>query len=149
MKFKCGQYILLASAMAILLGIGSDSTALHSLFQSMDRNGDGKIEKGEFSAYMTGYAFKKIDDNDSEVITVTEWDLIENVRDREQHKELFKQVDGNEDKVISPNEFSAYADKHSNIMKAFTAHDSDGNGVLMPEEITVRPLFRMVTVQFE
>ena len=142
------KLILVISIMAILLIFVPFSEALHSLFQDIDRNSNGKIDQKEFSENMIEYAFKQIDSNDSGAITSIEWDVIESVsEDREMHDTLVKVMDKDKDSRISFVEFSDYAKKHSNIKTTFTALDKDKNGILSPAEIPERPLFILVTIR--
>ncbi len=127
--------------------IGQAGEALHSLFQDMDGDRNGKIDSSEYTTYMIKYAFNKLDDNDSKIITSAEWDFIDNVENRESHDELFKNVDKNNDRMISFGEFSEYAEKHSNIKDTFRDLDKDSDLILTPAEISARPPFKMVTVR--
>ena len=142
------KLILVISIMAILLIFAPFSEALHSLFQDIDRDSNGKIDQKEFSENMIEYAFKQIDSNDSGTITSIEWDVIESVsEDREMHDTLVKVMDKDKDSRISFVEFSDYAKKHSNIKATFTSLDKDKNGILSPAEIPERPLFILVTIR--
>ena len=148
MKSLSIKLIFVTSIMAVLLCFVPVSEALHSLFQDIDRNSDGAIDKKEFSESMIAYAFKKIDGNNSGAITNVEWDIIESVNeDREKHHELVAVMDKDKDSRIIFVEFASYAKKHSNIIDAFTDLDKDKNGVLSPAEIPERPLFIMVTIR--
>ena len=147
-KLSGFMFLFIMLVIIVFLSVVPASEALHSLFQDMDRNGDGRIDQNEFSENMIEYAFNKIDDNDSGVISKTEWDVIESVQaERERNDELVKAMDMNNDSSITFNEFSSYAKKHSNITKAFMTLDNDKNGVLSPVEIPERPLFIMVTIK--
>lgn len=142
------RLILAAVTTFALLSFAPVSEALHSIFQTIDQNEDGKIDRREFTKNTIEHVFNRLDDNDSNVITSTEWDNIENVHDREKHDELFKVMDTDKDRMISFVEFSNYAEKHSNIEGAFASLDKDKDGVLVPDEISARPPFSMVTIQF-
>jgi Ca2+-binding EF-hand superfamily protein len=148
MKPVSVKSLFVISIIAVLISFVPVSEALHSLFQDIDRNGDGKIDQKEFSENMIEYAFKTIDGNDSGAITNIEWDIIESVsEDREKHDELVKAMDEDKDASINFVEFSNYAKKHSNITVVFIFLDKDKNGVLSPAEIPERPLFIMVTIR--
>ncbi len=142
------KLIVVTSTIASLLSFAPATEALHSLFQTMDKNENGKIDNGEFTSNMTKHVFNKIDGNDNAIITRSEWDFIQNVKDKELHNDLYKEMDINNDKLISYNEFSDYAGKHSNLKETFLSLDKSGDGVLMPDEIPDRPPFKMVTIRF-
>ena len=147
MKSISVKSLFVISIIAVLISFVPVSEALHSLFQDIDRNGDGKIDQKEFSENMIEYAFKTIDGNDSGAITNIEWDIIESVsEDRAKHDELVKAMDKDNDARISFVEFSDYAKKHSNVKETFKALDKDKNGILSPAEIPERPLFVLVTI---
>ena len=144
------KLIFVTSIITVLLSFTTATEALHSLFQEMDRNENGKIDNGEFTGNMTKYVFNKIDDNDNNIISRSEWDFIENIKDKELHNDLYKEMDTDNDMLINYKELSAYAEKHSNIKKAFLSLDKNGDGFIMPDEMPdpVRPSFKMVTIGF-
>jgi Ca2+-binding EF-hand superfamily protein len=148
MKPVSVRVIIIAFTAALSVSILPGSDAMHSIFQTLDLNGDGKIEFKEFSKDMTEFAFNKIDDNDNQVITKNEWEIVMNVTDRDKHDELFKDADTGNDQSISFEEFSNYARIHSNIKEAFMSLDKNSDGFLFPDEISSRPPFRMVTLQY-
>ncbi len=119
-----------------------------SVFQNIDSNKDGKVEHDEFVQEMNESAFSKIDDDGDNIITWTEWNSIDNVKDRKKHEELFKFIDKNKDKRISSMEFSDYSEEYSNIEDSFLVLDSNKNGSLSAGEILNRPVFRLVTIRF-
>lgn len=120
----------------------------NSVFENIDANNDGSIVFGEFSRFMKENAFKKLDQNNDDFITRTEWENLQNVTDPEKHAEMFKKMDENRNKRISFFEFSNYADKNSNIEDAFMVTDEDKNNSLSPDEISALPIFRMITIWF-
>jgi hypothetical protein len=125
------------------------SHAVHELFKSIDENADGTINQEEFSKDMKDYVFNKLDNNNNKAISKAEWMGINNPLDAEQHEVLFQEIDKNKDKLITFFEFSDYAERHSNIEEAFIGLDRDGSNSLSPDEITIRPLFRMITIKFK
>jgi Ca2+-binding EF-hand superfamily protein len=128
--------------------LATESQALHELFRSLDMDKDGRVDRNEFSEDMKRNAFKKLDVDDNREITSSEWVSLDNVDELDKHSELFKRLDKDKDRRITFFEFSDYADKHSNIEEAFIGLDRDRNNSLAPDEITVRPLFRMITIYF-
>lgn len=123
-------------------------SAFDKLFRSIDENADGKIEKEEFSEDMKQSTFDKLDGDNDRSISDIEWADIDVVSDREKQRALFKKIDKDSDRRITFLEFSDYADEHSNIERAFMTLDKDKDGALSPDEISVRPLLRMITIKF-
>lgn len=133
---------------ALMLHLAPASEALHDLFQTMDANRDGRIDREEFSRNMVEFVFNKIDDNNSGAIARNEWDILQDIEDREKHDQLYSSMDSDKNSLISMSEFAHYAQIHSNMYESFTTLDVDQNNLLSPEEIPVRPPFMMVTLQF-
>lgn len=142
--------ILIISAVAVLIScLVSESESLHYLFRSIDANKDGRIDHDEFSVDMKENAFNRLDSDKDREITEAEWVSLDSISVKEKHSKLFKTIDINKDSKITFFEFSSYADKHSNIEEAFMVLDKDRDGLLLPDEITVRPHFRMITIYFK
>ena len=149
MQLRCRlNFIILIVLSGITVFALSVSNAEHELFKAMDENGDGKITIGEFNEDMKEQAFEKLDADHDKTIEKEEWNGHEEISDEEQHVELFERIDKDEDRRINFFEFSDYADKKSNIDEAFIGLDKDGSNSLSPDEITVRPLFKMITIKF-
>ena len=144
------KIILITSTIAALLSFAPPSEALHSLFQEMDQNENKMIDNREFTRNMIKHVFNRLDGNDNNIISRSEWDIIEGVKDNVLHNDLYKGMDIDNDSLISYDEFSAYAEKHSNIKEAFLSLDKNRDGVLISDElpVPVRPPFKMVTIQF-
>ena len=145
------KYMLICSVAVIILLVSSLSVsyAAHEFFKSRDENADGKISEEEFAEDMKKHAFDRLDNSDDKLIAKKEWLSLDGITDYEKHKELFRNIDKDKDKKITFYEFSDYADKHSNIDKAFMGLDKDGSNSLSPDEITYRPLFKMITIKFK
>jgi Ca2+-binding EF-hand superfamily protein len=127
---------------------GTGSFAMHDLFKDIDENEDGTISSEEFNKDMEEYAFENIDKNDNSLISLSEWKDIRGIEDEIKHVELFEKLDKNKDWKINFFEFSDYAEKNANLHEAFMGLDKDGSNSLSPNEITVRPLFKMITIRF-
>jgi Ca2+-binding EF-hand superfamily protein len=140
--------IILSACFLIAVFALPDSYAVHELFKSIDKNRDGKVTLREFREDMKEHAFERLDEDDDQMIGKEEWKSLNNISDREKHVNLFEQVDKNKDRRINFFEFSNYADEKSNIYEAFMGLDKDGSNNLSPDEITVRPLFKMITIRF-
>lgn len=141
--------IILSAFILILMFALTDSHAVHELFKSIDENADGKISEKEFTEDMKEHVFQKMDTDDDNVIEKEEWKGVKNISDREKHVAMFERIDKNKDRRISFFEFSDYADQESNLQEAFMGLDKDNNNALSPDEITVRPGFRMITIKFK
>ena len=148
---SCFKYMWIFSLAMIIMSVSvvSRSYAVHELFKSIDGNTDGKINQEELSKDMKDYVFDELDNNSNKAISKTEWMSIEGVLETEKHEELFRRIDKDKDKKITFFEFSDYADKHSNLKEAFIRLDKDENNSLSPDEITARPLFKMITIKFK
>ena len=147
---SCFKYMWVLLLALIISGLFvSNSFAVHELFKSIDGNTDGKITKVEFSEDMKSFVFYEIDSSHNKSISKSEWMSIEGMRETEKHEELFQRIDKNKDNKITLFEFSNYADKHSNLDNAFIRLDKDENNSLSPDEITARPLFKMLTIKFK
>jgi Ca2+-binding EF-hand superfamily protein len=144
------KIIVIALTVTALLSFSTAATALHSLFESMDQNENRMIDIREFTWDMKKYVFNRLDDNDNNIISRSEWDYIENIKDQKLHKDLYKGMDIDNDNLISYKEFSDYAEKHSNIKETFLSLDKNRDGVLLPDDLpdSARPPFQMVTIQF-
>lgn len=131
----------------VMLGV-SESMAVHDLFKSIDSDTDGRVSEKEFSEDMNENAFDRIDVDKNKMISMQEWEPLAEVTNKKKHMELFESIDRDRDRRISFLEFSDYAERHSNIEEAFIGLDKDRNNSLSPDEITVRPLFKMITIRF-
>lgn len=147
---KSGKAALAALCSVVLFtGCSGLSTRPdHRLFERMDVNDDERVTIEEFSDDMKQYVFDGFDEDGNRVINREEWEHIANVADREKHEELFRKIDTSRDKRITFLEFSDYADKNSNIEKAFMVNDRDKDNSLSRDEISVRPIFRMITIKY-
>ncbi len=141
------QYIFSFMIIVFVILTASEGSALHEMFNSLDLNRDGKVDRNEFSEDMKKESFDKLDADKNREITETEWGGLDSVTDPE-HGALFKRIDKDKDKRITFFEFSDYADRNSNIDEAFMGLDKDGSNNLSPDEITVRPLFKWITIRF-
>lgn len=145
MKNMISTFII---AVMISVLFSSGSFAMHELFNQMDKDQDGRIALEEFSDDMEHYAFEKIDADNDSAISKEEWNNITDVKEAESHRKLFGEIDSNKDRKVTFGEFSDYSKDNSNIEKAFMGFDKDSNHYLYPDDISSRPVFRMITIEF-
>lgn len=137
-------------ALVILMSCaGTGKKSVNSVFENIDVNKDDKITLEEFSEDIKDRAFDKINVDKDREVTEAEWLRIDNIAEGTKHAELFKEIDKNKDRRITFFEFSDYADRHSNIEEAFMVRDKDRDNSLSVDEISVLPIFRMITIRFE
>ena len=133
----------------ILISSAPDCMAGHTLFNTLDKNSDGKVDEGEYSKNTKEKVFQKLDNDNNTTITGLEWENYEGISDRKEHENLFRKIDKDKDSKISFLEFSDYAESNSNIKRSFMGLDSDGSNYLSQDEVTIRPYFRMITIKFD
>jgi len=144
------RYVLVIVSVFIMIALFSltDGNAVHDLFESMDENRDGEISQKEFKDNMERDAFEKLDTDKDQVIEEEEWTSLEHVSEWEGNIEFFEGIDKDKDRRINFFEFSDYAGSKSNLDEAFMGLDKDGSNSISPDEITTRPLFKMLTIKF-
>ena len=144
------RYVLVIVSLFMMIALFSlpDGNAVHELFESMDKNRDGEISQKEFRDNMERDAFEKLDTDNDQVIEEEEWTSLEHVSEWEGNIEFFEGIDKDKDRRINFFEFSDYADRKSNLDEAFMGLDKDGSNSISPDEITTRPLFKMLTIKF-
>lgn len=144
--------IKLISASAVvalsLLFLAGPAAATHPLFEEVDTNKDGQIDRDELANYMKKTAFDELDSDHNEGLTSAEWEGAHYIIDEEQHKNIFRSVDRDRDERISYPEFQNYIEKYSNIEDAFMVMDKDKDGALAPDEISYIPRFRLITIHY-
>ncbi len=144
---KMTKYILCFLVIFSISFAVSESIAMHEVFKDLDLNKDGKIDRNEFSEDMKKDAFNKLDKDKNGVITADELEDVYTGAELDRHNELYKRMDKDKDKRITFFEFSDYADRYSNIEEAFMGLDKDGNNSISADEMTVRPIFKWITVR--
>ncbi|MDO8282253.1 MAG: EF-hand domain-containing protein [Thermodesulfovibrionia bacterium] len=141
--------IILGILVIAIMSLGaSRSEALHEYFKSLDINNDGKVDLQEFSGEMKKQVFDELDADKNKEVTESEWGSVPDITEEKEHESVFKKIDRDTDSRITFFEFSDYAESNSNIMKAFMGLDMDKNNLLSPDEVSSRPMFRLITVHF-
>ena len=141
--------IMLSIFIFIVFPVLHESNGAEGLFETIDVNNDDKVTLKEFRRDMKDHAFEKVDADHDRMIEEKEWNSLENISDRQRHAELFERMDKDKDRRISFFEFSDYADRKSNIDEAFMGLDKDGSNNLSPDEMSVRPHFKMITIKLK
>jgi len=144
---KATILILCLACFQIVLLVNYTS-AMHDLFNEMDLNQDGKVSLEEFSHDMENSAFNRLDKNKDGFITPKEWSAVDLIEEKEKAQEVFQAIDKKANKRISYPDFKNYADKYSNLEEAFMILDKNKDGSLSPDEVTLRPLFRLITIHY-
>jgi Ca2+-binding EF-hand superfamily protein len=142
------KYILCFQVIFFISFAVSESGAMHEVFKDLDLNKDGKIDRNEFSESMKKDEFNKLDKDQNREITSEELQGVYTGAELDRHNEEFKKMDKDKNKRITFFEFSDYADRYSNIEEAFIGLDKDRNNSLEPDEITIRPVLKWITVRF-
>lgn len=141
--------IILGVVVVAMVSMGaSRSEALHDYFKSLDINNDGKVDLQEFSGEMKKSVFEELDADKDNEVTESEWGKAVDITEAKDHESVFRMMDRDTDSRITFFEFSDYAEDNSNIEKAFMGLDIDMNNFLSPDEVSSRPVFRMITVHF-
>lgn len=141
--------IILGVIVIAMVSLGaSKSEALHEDFKSLDTNNDGKVDRQEFSDDMKKSVFEELDADKDNEVTESEWGSASDIAEAKEHESIFSKMDSNSDSRITFFEFSDYAEDNSNIEKAFMGLDIDRNNFLSPDEVSSRPVLRLITVHF-
>ena len=142
-------FIILSALLLIAVFVLSDSIAIQEVFKEMDGNMDGKITLSEFEKNMKEHSFQMLDMDDNTTMEKDKSNPCENISDKKKHVVIFERMDKDKDRKISFFEYSDYSDKEFHLEEAFMGFDKDGNNSLTPDEITVRPCLKMITIKFK
>lgn len=142
------KFIMALITASFIIFSSSESSALHELFRSLDLNRDGMVDRNEFSEDMKKEAFNRGDTDKDGVMSYEEWKMLYGIQEPDTYDEMFRRMDKDTSRGLTFFEFSDYADRHSNIDEAFMGLDKNGNNSIEPDELTVRPLFKWITIRF-
>jgi len=139
---------ILAISVSLTVFLSGISCAAHDLFKEMDADRNESVSRDEFTRVMEKDAFDRLDKNKDGILTSDEWGTVDYFEEREGPQEVFRHIDRDANKRISFPEFKDYAQKYSNIEEAFMTTDKNRDGSLSPDEVTVRPMFRLIKIRF-
>ena len=148
MRLPLTLYFLFAILVALCVLPVSQGLAVHDLFKSIDKNQDGKVDREEFSQDMKKDAYAKLDRDADASVTYEEWNSSPYITQKEKQTRMFQRFDRDQDRIITFAEFSDYMTRDSNLEEVFIGLDQDRNNFLTPDEITIRPHIRILTIRF-
>lgn len=133
------------SAVSLATVARAQTNAASAVFQSADTNLDGRVSRAEFAGHIKQATFEKLDANKDGMITPEEWKAVDHSPEAEKH---FTAMDKDRNGRISYPEFSDAADWKSALNDSFKSLDRDRDSHLAPDELTGRPMFRLLSVDF-
>lgn len=123
----------------------AQTNAPSAVFKSADTNLDGQVSQDEFAGHIKKSTFDRLDANKDGMITLEEWKAADHSPEAEKH---FEAMDKDRSGGISYPEFSDTADWKSALNDSFKSLDRDRDSNLAPGELTGRPMFRLLSVDF-
>lgn len=133
------------SAMPLAAAARAQTNAAAAVFQSADTNSDGRVSRAELNGYIKKSTFEKLDADKNGVITLEEWKAVDHSPEAKKH---FDAMDKDRNGRISYPEFSNAPDWGSALNDSFKSLDRDRDSNLAPGELTGRPMFRLLSVDF-
>ncbi|MBU0714486.1 MAG: EF-hand domain-containing protein [Verrucomicrobia bacterium] len=133
------------SAVGLATAARAQTNATLTFFQSADTNSDGQVSQAEFAGHAKTSTFERLDQDKDGMITLEEWKAVNHSPEAEKH---FEAMDKDRNGRISYPEFSDTADWKSALNDSFKSLDRDRDSNLTPDELTGRPMFRLLSVDF-
>ena len=133
------------SAIPLATAARAPTNAALSVFQSADTNSDGQVSQAEFAGHIKKATFEKLDVNKDGMITLQEWKAVDLSPEARKN---FEAMDKDRNGRISYPEFSDAVDWKSALNDSFKSLDRDRDSHLAPDELTGRPMFRLLSVDF-
>ena len=121
------------------------ATAAPSTFQSADTNGDDRVSQAEFAGYVKKSTFEKLDTDKDGMVSLEEWKAMDKSPEARKN---FDAMDKDQNGRISYPEFTNTADWKSALNDSFNSLDRDRDSHLASDEMTGRPMFRLLSVNF-
>ena len=116
-----------------------------AVFRSADTNNDGRVSQAEFVRHAQTSTFERLDQDKDGMITLEEWKAVDLSPEAQKH---FDAMDKDRNRRISYPEFSDTAHWKNALNDSFTLLDRDRDSHLAPDELTGRPMFRLLSVDF-
>lgn len=132
-------------AVGLATAARAQTNATLAVFKSADTNSDGRVSQTEFAGHIKKSTFDKLDANKDGMISLEEWKTVDLSPEAEKH---FAAMDKDRNGRISYPEFSDAADWKSALNDSFKSLDRDRDSHLAPDELTGRPMFRLLSVDF-
>lgn len=114
-------------------------------FQGADTNRDGRVSRDEFASFAGTSTFARLDQDQDGAITLAEWKAADISPEAEKH---FEAMDKDRNGRVSYPEFSNALNRRSNLNDSFASLDRDHDSHLSADELTGRPMFRLLSVNF-
>ena len=133
------------SAIPLATAARAPTNAALSVFQSADTNSDGRVSQAEFDRHAKTSTFKRLDQDKDGMITLEEWKAVDLSPEAQKH---FEAMDKDRNGSVSYQELSDTADWKSALNNSFKLLDQDRDSHLAPDELTGRPMFRLLSVDF-
>lgn len=121
------------------------ATVAPTAFQSADTNSDGRVNQAEFARFAKASTFERLDQDKDGMITLEEWKAVDHSPEAEKH---FAAMDKDRNGRLSYPEFYDAVEGRSNLNDSFKSLDRDRDSHLAPDEMTGRPMFRLLSVSF-
>lgn len=137
--------VLAATAAQAQTSAVSLVTAPPTVFQSADTNSDGRVSQAEFDRHAKTSTFKRLDQDKDGMIVLEEWKAVDLSPEAQKH---FEAMDKDRNGKISSSEFSDTTHWKSTLNDSFKLLDRDRDSHLAPDELTGRPMFRLLSVDF-
>jgi len=137
--------VLAATAAQAQTSAVSLVTAPPTVFQSADTNSDGRVSQAEFDRHAKTSTFKRLDQDKDGMIALEEWKAVDLSPEAQKH---FEAMDKDRNGKISSSEFSDTTHWKSTLNDSFKLLDRDRDSHLAPDELTGRPMFRLLSVDF-
>jgi len=147
--FGLVAWVVAAQAQTGAVGLATAARAptngAPTVFQSADTNLDGRVSQAEFARHAKASTFDRLDQDKDDMVTLEEWKAVDNSPEAGKH---FEAMDTDRNGRISYSEFSDAADWKSALNDSFKSLDRDRDSHLAPDELTGRPMFRLLSVNF-